>query len=116
MAKTLMIQGTSSNVGKTAIAAVLCRVYARRGIRAAPFKAKNMALNSYVSPDGLELGRSQALAARIEPDVRMNPVLLKPQKGGSQNVCMGRPLKKAARSDHFSNGSGGGFGNSSGRG
>lgn len=92
-----MIQGTASGVGKSTIVAGLCRVYARRGIRVAPFKALNVSLNSAVTPDGLEIARSQAVQARaagVEPEVEMNPVLLKPQRNGrSQYVVMGRPGK-----------------------
>ena len=94
-ARVLMLQGTASHAGKTVLAAALCRRYARRGYRVAPFKAQNMALNSFVTKDGGEMGRAQvyqARAAGIEPQVDMNPVLLKPSAGAtSQVVVMGRP-------------------------
>ena len=79
--KSLMIQGTASSVGKSVLYAALLRIFRQDGLRCAPFKAQNMALNAYVTRDGLEMGRAQAMqaqAAGIEPDVRMNPVLLKP--------------------------------------
>jgi adenosylcobyric acid synthase len=91
-----MLQGTASHAGKTVLAAALCRIYARRGLRVAPFKAQNMALNSFVTEDGEEMGRAQvyqARAAGLEPHVDMNPVLLKPSSDAtSQVVVMGRPV------------------------
>lgn len=89
----LMIQGTGSNVGKSLITAALCRIFFQDGYRVAPFKSQNMALNAAVTRDGLEMSRAQALqaqACRIEPDVRMNPILLKPSsEDGCQVVVMG---------------------------
>jgi adenosylcobyric acid synthase len=91
----LMVCGTASDVGKSQIVTALCRLLARRGVRVAPFKGQNMALNSYVTESGHEIGRSQALqawAARVTPEVEMNPVLLKPTTDRtSQVVVMGRP-------------------------
>lgn len=95
-AKVIMVQGTTSHAGKSVLAAALCRIYARRGLRVAPFKAQNMALNSFVTPDGGELGRAQAYqaaAAGIEPHVDMNPVLLKPNSmTGSQVIVLGKSV------------------------
>ena len=92
----LMVQGTCSNAGKSLLAAALCRLLARRGLRVAPFKAQNMALNSYVTSDGKEMGRAQVLQAAacgLAPDVRMNPVLLKPTSNtGSQVIVLGEPV------------------------
>ncbi len=94
MARALAVWGTASHAGKSVVAAGLCRLFARRGVRVAPFKAQNMALNAAVTPDGLEIGRAQAFQARaagLEPHVDMNPVLLKPTgEGTSQVVVMGR--------------------------
>lgn len=92
----LMVQGTCSNAGKSLITAALCRLFARRGLRVAPFKAQNMALNSFVTSDGKEMGRAQVLQAAacgLPPDVRMNPVLLKPTSNvGSQVIVLGEPV------------------------
>ena len=95
MAKAIMIQGTMSNAGKSFLAAGLCRLFQRDGFRVAPFKSQNMALNSYVTADGCEIGRAQAVQAEacgLLPDVRMNPILLKPVTDmGSQVILMGKP-------------------------
>lgn len=92
----LMLQGTSSNAGKSVLSAAFCRILLQDGFRVAPFKAQNMALNSFVTPDGGEMGRAQAVqaqACRMEPDVRMNPVLLKPSSDtGSQVIVRGKPI------------------------
>ena len=93
MAKAIMIQGTMSNAGKSLIAAGLCRIFRQDGYRVAPFKSQNMALNSFITEEGLEMGRAQVMqaeAAGITPDVRMNPVLLKPTTDtGSQVIVLG---------------------------
>ena len=96
MAKNIMIQGTMSNAGKSLLAAGLCRVFRQDGYRTAPFKSQNMALNSFITADGGEMGRAQVVqaeAAGIPPDVRMNPILLKPTTDmGSQVIVNGRVL------------------------
>ncbi|MDO5456137.1 MAG: cobyric acid synthase [Eubacteriales bacterium] len=96
MAKAIMIQGTMSGVGKSLLAAGLCRIFRQDGYRTAPFKSQNMALNSFVTEDGLEMGRAQVMqaeAAGASPDVRMNPVLLKPTTDtGSQVIVLGEVL------------------------
>ena len=96
MAKKIMFQGTSSNVGKSILCTALCRILYRMGYKTVPFKAQNMALNSYVTKWGDEIGRAQvaqAEAAGIDPIVQMNPVLLKPTGNqSSQVVLMGKPV------------------------
>ena len=96
MAKKIMFQGTSSNVGKSILCTALCRIFYRKGFKTVPFKAQNMALNSYVTKWGDEIGRAQvaqAEAAGIDPIVQMNPVLLKPTGNQSfQVVLMGKPV------------------------
>ena len=94
MARCIMVQGTCSNAGKSLICAALCRIFRQDGWRVAPFKAQNMALNSYITADGGEMGRAQVVqaeAAGIAPDVRMNPILLKPTSDvGSQVIVLGQ--------------------------
>ena len=93
MAKNIMIQGTMSNAGKSLLCAGLCRIFRQDGYRVAPFKSQNMALNSFITADGGEMGRAQVVqaeAAGIAPDVRMNPILLKPTTDvGSQVIVHG---------------------------
>jgi cobyric acid synthase CobQ/L-threonine-O-3-phosphate decarboxylase len=92
----LMVQATSSNAGKSVLCAALCRILLQDGYAVAPFKAQNMSLNSFVDRQGRELGRAQATqarACRLDPDARMNPVLLKPNSDtGSQVILLGRPV------------------------
>ncbi len=92
----LMLQGTSSNAGKSVMTAAFCRIFLQDGLRVAPFKSQNMSLNSYVTADGREIARAQAVqaaACRLAPDIRMSPVLLKPgSETGSQVLVSGRPV------------------------
>lgn len=101
----LMIQGTMSNAGKSLIAAGLCRIFHEDGFRTAPFKAQNMALNSYVTADGREMGRAQAVqaeAAGIRPEALMNPILLKPATDvGSQVIVNGFPVKNMTAQQYY---------------
>jgi len=101
----LMIQGTCSNAGKSVLCAAFCRILLQDGFAVAPFKAQNMSLNSAVTPDGGEIGRAQALqaeACRIDPDVRMNPILLKPNSElGSQVILLGKPIGNFKVRDYF---------------
>ncbi len=104
-ARTLMIQGTSSSVGKSLLVAALSRSFARRGFRVAPFKAQNMSNNAAVCADGSEIGRSQAVqaaAARIAPTADMNPILLKPEADArSQVIVNGRPWRTLTARSFF---------------
>ena len=104
-AKCIMVQGTMSGAGKSLLCAALCRIFAQDGLRAVPFKSQNMALNSFVTKDGLEMGRAQvvqAQAAGVEPDVRMNPILLKPSSDvGSQVIVNGEVRGQMKASEYF---------------
>ena len=105
MAKNIMIQGTMSNAGKSLLAAGLCRVLRQDGYRVAPFKSQNMALNSFITREGGEMGRAQVVqaeAAGIAPDVRMNPILLKPTTDmGSQVIVGGRALGNMGAMEYY---------------
>ena len=105
MAKVIMVQGTMSNAGKSVLVAGLCRIFKQDGYRVAPFKSQNMALNSYVTKDGFEMGRAQVMqaeAAGIEPEVIMNPILLKPTNDiRSQLIVNGKPIENMNARDYF---------------
>jgi len=104
-AKVIMVQGTMSNAGKSFLVAGLCRIFKQDGFRVAPFKSQNMALNSFITKEGLEMGRAQVMqaeAAGIEPRVCMNPILLKPTtEKGSQVIVNGEVLGNMAARDYF---------------
>ena len=105
MAKAIMIQGTMSNAGKSLLAAGLCRIFRQDGYSVAPFKSQNMALNSFITEEGLEMGRAQVMqaeAAGIRPSVKMNPILLKPTNDvGSQVIVNGEVLGTMSARDYF---------------
>ena len=105
MAKAIMIQGTTSGAGKSFLVAALCRLLRQEGYRVAPFKSQNMALNSFITAEGLEMGRAQvtqAEAAGMEPTVLMNPILLKPTNDtGSQVIVNGEVLGVMAAREYF---------------
>ena len=104
-AKAIMVQGTASNVGKSVLVAALCRIFRQDGYRVAPFKGQNMALNSYITQDGLEMGRAQVMqaeAAGIAPDVRMNPILLKPTSDvGSKVILNGKAIGNRTAQEYW---------------
>jgi adenosylcobyric acid synthase len=104
LAPCIAVLGTGSDVGKSIVATALCRIFSRRGVRVAPFKAQNMSNNSGVTPEGLEMGRAQivqAEAARIPPHVDMNPILLKPtSEVGAQVVLLGKAEGNSTARDY----------------
>ena len=95
----LLVAGTTSDAGKSVVTAGICRWLVRQGVKVAPFKAQNMSLNSFVTREGAEIGRAQAMqaqACRVEPTALMNPVLLKPGSDrSSQVVLLGKPVGRA---------------------
>jgi len=105
MAKPIMIQGTMSNVGKSLLCTGLCRVFKQDGYKVAPFKSQNMALNSFITNEGLEMGRAQVVQAEacgVEPSVLMNPILLKPVTDmGSQVIVNGEVLGNMKANEYF---------------
>ena len=105
MAKVIMIQGTMSNAGKSLVTAGLCRVFKQDGYKVAPFKSQNMALNSFITKEGLEMGRAQVMQAEacgIEPSINMNPILLKPTNDvGSQVIVNGEVLGNMSARDYY---------------
>ncbi len=107
VAKTLMIQGTGSGVGKSVLVAALCRQFYKNGLCVAPFKSQNMSLNSFVTEDGGEMGRAQVFQAEacgLKPSVAMNPILLKPSADNySQVIVMGRPVGNSDAKDYYRN-------------
>ncbi len=106
MKGALLVAGTTSDAGKSVVAAGLCRWLRRQGVSVAPFKAQNMSLNSFVTADGAEIGRAQAMqaaAAGLEPDARMNPVLLKPGLTGSQVVVLGQVVGEVDQAGYAEN-------------
>ena len=104
-AECIMVQGTMSGAGKSLLCAALCRIFKQDGYKVAPFKSQNMALNSYVTRNGMEMGRAQVMqaeAAGIEPDVRMNPVLLKPSSDiGSQVIVLGEVRGQMTATEYY---------------
>lgn len=107
MTKVIMVQGTMSNSGKSFLVAGLCRMLKRKGFKVAPFKSQNMALNSYITEEGMEMGRAQVMqaeAAGIKPSVEMNPILLKPTSNtGSQVILNGKVHSNMRASDYYKN-------------
>ena len=105
MAKPIMIQGTMSNAGKSVLTGGLLRVLAQDGVKAAPFKSQNMALNSFITAEGAEMGRAQVVqaeAANIEPSVLMNPILLKPTSdSGSQVIVNGEAIGTMKAGEYY---------------
>jgi adenosylcobyric acid synthase len=103
-ARTLMIQGTASHVGKSVVTAAFCRLFVRRGLRVAPFKAQNMSNNSFVTPDGKEIGRAQAIqaaACRLAPRSDFNPILIKPESHSTAQLVVGGEVAGSLSASDF---------------
>ncbi len=104
-AKRIMVQGTMSNSGKSLLVGGLCRIFKQDGYKVAPFKSQNMALNSFITRDGMEMGRAQVMqaeAAGVEPHVNMNPILLKPTSDcGSQVIVNGKSIGNMRAAEYF---------------
>ena len=105
MAVKILVQGTMSSAGKSFLVAGLCRIFHQDGYRVAPFKSQNMALNSYITKEGLEMGRAQVMQAEascVEPVAAMNPILLKPTSDvGSQVIVNGKSIGNMPAKEYF---------------
>ena len=104
VAKSLMVLGTMSSAGKSFITAGLCRIFRQDGWKTVPFKSQNMALNSYITQDGKEMGRAQVMqaeAAGVQPDARMNPILLKPTSDSGSQVIVNGEIYGTMRAQEY---------------
>ena len=104
MPKVIMVQGTMSSAGKSLVVAGLCRIFKQDGYRVAPFKSQNMALNSFITKNGAEMGRAQVMqaeAAGVQPDARMNPILLKPTSDSGSQVIVNGEIYGTMRAQEY---------------